>query len=160
MTRQLMGAAAGLAALVPVYYLTEAAAKALRTGYATFGPAPAGLGYLAAVAVIVTLLTAWPPAALACGLPLAATGALFALDLDAALRVAGTLPWARTGGLPWSRPDGLPWAELAEPPGTLAGLSGLYTLIGALLVLSALRPARLRSVLTGWTARLRARWTA
>ncbi|SDI38104.1 hypothetical protein [Nonomuraea jiangxiensis] len=146
--RRLMGTFTGLAALVPVYYLTEAAAKALRTSHATFGPAPAALGYLAAVAVIVALLTAWPPAALACGLPLAAAGALFAMDLDAALGLAGTLPWARAGGLPWAQP-GAPWAELGEPPGTLAGTSGLYALIGALLVLSALLPARLRSILSG-----------
>lgn len=145
--RHLVGAAAGVAALVPVYYLTEAAARALRTSSATFGPAPAALGYLAAVAVIVTLLTAWPAAALGCGIPLAAAGAVFALDLNAALGVAGSLPWAREGGLPWSQPDGVPWAELTEPPGTMAGMTGLYTIIGALLVLSALLPGRLRSVL-------------
>ncbi|MEV4175967.1 hypothetical protein [Nonomuraea sp. NPDC049709] len=145
--RHLMGAAAGVAAIVPVYYLTEAAARALRTATAAFGPAPAGLGYLAAVALLVTLLTAWPAAALGCGVPLAAAGVLFALDLDAAVGVAATLPWARTGGLPWSPPDGVPWAELGEPPGTLAGTSGLYALIGAVLVLSAVLPARLRSIL-------------
>ncbi|MEO3868108.1 hypothetical protein ABGB18_04670 [Nonomuraea sp. B12E4] len=146
--RRLTGALAGLAALAPVYYLAEAAARALRVGNATFGPAPAGLGYLAAVAAIVVLLTAWPPAALACGLPLAAAGVLFALDLDAALGAAGSLPWSRAGGLPWSQP-GAPWAEAGEPPGTLAGASGLYALIGALLVLSALLPGRLRSILSG-----------
>ncbi|MFG1707263.1 hypothetical protein ACFLIM_29105 [Nonomuraea sp. M3C6] len=147
-TRQLMGAVAGLAALAPLYYLTEAAARALRTGNATFAPSPAGLGYLAAVAVLVTLLTAWPPAAFSCGLPLAAAGTLFALDLDAALGVAGNLPWSRAGGLPWE-PAGAPWAEMAEPPGTLAGMTGLYTLIGALLVLSSLLPGRWRSILSG-----------
>ncbi|MGW0809666.1 hypothetical protein [Nonomuraea sp. NPDC002799] len=147
--RLLLGAATGLAAIAPVYYLTEAAARALRAGHATFGPAPAGLGYLAAVAVIVTLLTAWPPAALGCGLPLAAAGLLFSLDLDAAIGAAARLPWAGAGGLPWSAPDGLPWAELAEPPGTMAGMTGLYALIGGLLVLSALLPGRLRSILSG-----------
>ncbi|MFI7640089.1 hypothetical protein [Nonomuraea sp. NPDC049400] len=144
----MVGAAAGVVALVPVYYLTEAAARALRTGSATFGPAPAALAYLAAVAVIVTVLTAWPAAALGCGIPLVAAGAVFALDLNAALGVAGSLPWARAGGLPWSQPDGAPWAEFAEPPGTMAGMTGLYTIIGALLVLSALLPGRLRSLLS------------
>ncbi|MEV4114379.1 hypothetical protein [Nonomuraea sp. NPDC049695] len=143
----MVGGVAGVVALVPVYYLTEAAARALRTGNATFGPAPAALAYLAAVAVIVTLLTAWPAAALGCGIPLVAAGAVFALDLPAALGVAGSLPWAAAGGLPWSPPDTAPWAELAEPPGTMAGMTGLYTLIGALLVLSALLPGRLRSLL-------------
>lgn len=137
-----MGAAAGVAALVPVYYLTEAGAKALRTGAAEAGASPAGLGCLAAVALIVAVLAVWPAAALACGVPLVSAGALFALDAEAALGVAATLPWQ---GLPW---DGLPQVELAEPPGTLAGLTGLYTLIGALLVLSALLPARLRSILS------------
>lgn len=146
-TRRLLGAVAGLAALVPVYYLTEAAARALRAGNAAFAPAPGALGYLAAVAAIVVLLTAWPAAALACGVPLAAAGTLFALDLDAAVGVAGTLPYARSGGLPWSAPQAAPWAELGEPPGTLAGLTGLYALLGALLVFSALLPARLRSIL-------------
>jgi hypothetical protein len=75
--------------------------------------------------------------------PLAAAGVLFALDAEAARGVAATLPWP---GPPWSRPDGLPWTELAEPPGTLAGTTGLYALIGTLLVLSALLPARLRAV--------------
>ncbi|MGI5291195.1 hypothetical protein ACQEVF_48905 [Nonomuraea polychroma] len=142
-SRHVMGAAAGLAALVPVYYLTEAGAKALRMGTAAAGPAPAGLACLAAVAVLVTVLAAWPAAALTCGVPLIAAGALFALDTEAALGMAATLP---RPGLPW---DGLPAAELAEPPGTLAGLTGLYTLIGALLVLSALLPGRLRSILSG-----------
>ncbi|MGW3341830.1 hypothetical protein ACWDA3_00925 [Nonomuraea rubra] len=143
----LLAATAGLAACAPVYYLTEAAARGLRTGHTAFSPAPTGLAYLAAVAIIVTLLTAWPAAALGCGVPLVAAGVLFALDLDAAMGMAATLPWARTGGLPWSPPDGAPWAELAEPPGTLAGISGLYALIGALLVLSALPRARGRSIL-------------
>ncbi|MGN9844067.1 hypothetical protein ACTMTI_38675 [Nonomuraea sp. H19] len=147
--RHLMGAAAGLAALAPVYYLTEAGAKALRTGLATAVPAPAGLACLAAVAVIVAVLAVWPAAALACGLPLAAAGVLFALDAEAALGVAATLPWSGAGGLPWSQPDALPWAELAEPPGTLAGTTGLYALIGALLMISALLPGRLRSILGG-----------
>ncbi|TDD22969.1 hypothetical protein [Nonomuraea diastatica] len=146
-TRQVMGAVAGLAALIPIYYLTEAAARALRAGVATFGPAPSGLAYLGAVAVIVTVLTAWPAAALFCGVPLASAGLLFALDLDAALGAAGRLPWAGAGGLPWSRPDGEPWAQPGEPPGTLAGMTGLYLLIGALLVLSALLPVRLRAIL-------------
>ncbi|SEH03376.1 hypothetical protein SAMN05444920_1368 [Nonomuraea solani] len=145
--RRLIGAVAGLAAVAPVYYLTEAAARSLRAGATAFGPAPAALGYLAAVAVIVTLLTAWPAAALGCGLPLAAAGVVFALDLDTALGVAGSLPWSKAGGLPWSPPDGAPWAEIAEPPGTMAGMTGLYALIGVLLVLSALLPARLRSIL-------------
>ncbi|MCK2219238.1 hypothetical protein MF672_036405 [Actinomadura sp. ATCC 31491] len=70
--RHLLGAAAGLAALVPVYYLTEAGARALREGTAAAGPSPAGLGCLMAVAALVALLAAWPAAALACGLPLAA----------------------------------------------------------------------------------------
>ncbi|MFC4007118.1 hypothetical protein ACFOY2_07800 [Nonomuraea purpurea] len=147
--RQLAGAAAGLVALAPVYYLTEAAARALRVGNATFAPSPQGLAYLGAVALIISLLMAWPAAALGCGLPLAAAGSLFVLDLDSALGVAVRLPWAAEGGLPWSRPDGLPWAELAEPPGTMAGMTGLYALIGVLLVLSALLPGRLRSILSG-----------
>jgi hypothetical protein len=142
-----MGAVAGLTAFVLVYYLTEAAARALRTSSAAFGPAPAGLGYLLGAAVIVALLTAWPTAALACGLPLAGAGVLFALDQDAALAAAGKLPWSGAGGLPWSQPGGLAWAEMGEPPGTLAGVTGLYLLIGAVLVVSALRPGRLRSIL-------------
>ncbi|WP_127932951.1 hypothetical protein [Nonomuraea polychroma] len=142
-SRHVMGAAAGLAALVPVYYLTEAGAKALRMGTAAAGPAPAGLACLAAVAVLVAVLTVWPAAALTCGVPLISAGALFALDTEAALGMAATLPWS---GVLW---HGLPAAELAEPPGTLAGLTGLYTLIGALLVLSALLPRRLRSILSG-----------
>ncbi|NJP98856.1 hypothetical protein HCN51_57165 [Nonomuraea sp. FMUSA5-5] len=145
--RPLLAAAAGVAALAPVYYLTDAAARCLRTGQAAFSPAPLGLAYLAAVAVLVTLLTAWPAAALGCGVPLTAAGVLFALDVDAAIRLAATLPWARAGGLPWSPPGGAPWAELAEPPGTLAGMSGLYALIGAVLVLSALPRLRRRSIL-------------
>ncbi|WP_043617032.1 hypothetical protein [Nonomuraea candida] len=146
----LVAALAGIAALAPVYYLTDAAARALRAGQAAFAPAPAGLAYLAAVAVLVTLLSARPAAALACGLPLAAAGALFALDLDAAIGAAGTLPWAHDGGLPWqAAPGGAPWAEPGEPPGTLAGTSGLYALLGALLVLPALLPARWRSILNG-----------
>ncbi|NBE97663.1 hypothetical protein FE391_19545 [Nonomuraea sp. KC401] len=148
-TRLAMGAVAGLTALIPVYYLTEAAARALRAGVATFGPAPYGLAYLGAVAAIVTVLAAWPPAALCCGVPLASAGLLFALDLDAALGAAGRLPWAGSGGLPWARPDGVPWAQPGEPPGTLAGTTGLYLLIGALLVLSALPPVRVRSKLGG-----------
>lgn len=136
-----MGAAAGVAALVPVYYLTEAGAKALRAGTAEAGPAPAGAAYLLAVALIVAVLSAWPAAALACGVPLTSAGVLFAVDAEAATNAAATLPWS---GLP---SDGLPWAELAEPPGTLAGLTGLYTLIGALLVVSALLPTRWRSIL-------------
>ncbi|UBU17712.1 hypothetical protein [Nonomuraea gerenzanensis] len=145
--RPILATLAGLAALAPVYYLTEAAARCLRTAHAAFAPAPAGLAYLAAVAVIVTLLSVWPAAALGCGVPLTAAGVLFALDLDAAMSLAATLPWARAGGLPWSPPDAAPWAELAEPPGTLAGMSGLYALLGALLVLSALPRARRRSIL-------------
>jgi hypothetical protein len=126
--RHLIAAGAGLAAFPPVCYLTEAGARALREGYAAFGPAPAGLGYLAAAALIVAVLAAWPPAALACGLPLAVAGALFALDLPAAMGLAGTLPHA--------------WGE---PPGTLAGPTGLYAFAGLLLVFSALLPNRLRS---------------
>ncbi|MEV0383553.1 hypothetical protein [Nonomuraea sp. NPDC050643] len=145
--RWVFGTAAGLAAVVPVYYLTEAAARALRSGTAALGPAPEALGYLAAVAVIATLLTAWRAAALGCGAPLAGMGVLFALDHDAALRAAGTLPWSRAGGQPWVPPGDVPWAEMSEPPGTLAGMTGLYALIGALLMLSALLPARLRSIL-------------
>ncbi|MCF6473480.1 hypothetical protein FAF44_34600 [Nonomuraea sp. MG754425] len=145
--RDLAAAVAGVAALAPVYYLADAAARSLRAGLAAFSPAPLGLAYLAAVAVVVALLASWPAAALACGVPLAAAGVLFALDLDAAIGLAGTLPWARAGGLPWPQPDGAPWAEAAEPPGTLAGMSGLYALIGVVLVLSALLPARRRSIL-------------
>ncbi|MEV0612252.1 hypothetical protein AB0I81_02940 [Nonomuraea sp. NPDC050404] len=147
--RRLIAAAAGVAALVPVYYLTDAAARFLRAGNAAFAPAPMGLACLAAVAVLVTLLTARPAAALCCGLPLAAAGVVFGLDLDTAMGAAGTLPWAREGGLPWSLPGGAPWAEPGEPPGTLAGTSGLYALIGVVLVLSALLPDRLRSMLKG-----------
>ncbi|MEW9550908.1 hypothetical protein [Nonomuraea sp. NPDC050783] len=143
----LLGGAAGLAALVPVYYLTEAAARALRAGTVAAGPAPAGLGLLMAVAAIVTLLAAWPAAALACGLPLLAAGVLFALDAADAISAAATLPYADAGGLPWSRPDAAPWAEAAEPPGTLAGLTGLYALTGIVLVLSALLPHGRRSIL-------------
>ncbi|NUS05825.1 MAG: hypothetical protein HOV97_25095, partial [Nonomuraea sp.] len=96
--------------------------------------APAGAGLLAAAAVIVAVLTAWPPAALSCGLPLAAAGALYALDLPAATGLAGALP-------------GLWEPSWSEPPGTLAGMTGLYCYTGALLVVSALLPGRLRSIL-------------
>lgn len=133
--RALIGVGAGLTAVPPVYYLTEAGARALRTGQAAFAPAPAGLGFLAAAALIVAVLAAWPAAALACGLPLAVAGVLFALDLRAAIGLAGVLP-----GL-WEPP----WAE---PPGTLAGATGLYAYTGALLVFSALLPRRLRSILS------------
>lgn len=135
--RHLIGVVAGLAALPLVYYLTEAGARALRAAYAEFRPAPAGLGYLTAVAAIVVLLAAWswlsPLAALACGLPLTAVAALFAFDLDVALDLAGRLP-------SFAVPAG-------EPPGTLAGVTGLYAVIGALLVLSALLPRTRRSVM-------------
>ncbi|NRQ31203.1 hypothetical protein HII36_05050 [Nonomuraea sp. NN258] len=129
--RRLIASVAGLAALPPVYYLTEAGARALRTAQAGFGPAPAALGYLAAVAVVVALLAACPAAALACGLPLAAAGALFALDLDAAIGAADVLPWPGRG----------------EPAGTVAGANGLYALMGTALVASALLPRRRRSIL-------------
>ncbi|MEU4509585.1 hypothetical protein AB0G05_08835 [Nonomuraea wenchangensis] len=143
--RHLLGAVAGLAALAPVYYLTEAGARELRAGTVAAGPSPAGLGCLLAVAAIVAMLAAWPPAALACGLPLAAAGTLFALDATGAIAAAATLPYA--GGLPWVRPGAAPWAEAAEPPGTIAGLTGLYALIGVVLVLSALLPRGRRSIL-------------
>ncbi|MFI6995221.1 hypothetical protein [Nonomuraea wenchangensis] len=143
--RHLLGAVTGLAALAPVYYLTEAGARALRAGTVAAGPSPVGLGCLLAVAAIVAMLTAWPPAALACGLPLAAAGTLFALDATGAIAAAATLPYA--GGLPWTRPGAAPWAEPAEPPGTIAGLTGLYALIGVVLVLSALLPRGRRSIL-------------
>ncbi|MEV4550439.1 hypothetical protein ACI2LC_24855 [Nonomuraea wenchangensis] len=143
--RHLLGAVTGLAALAPVYYLTEAGARALRAGTVAAGPSPTGLGCLLAVAAIVAMLTAWPPAALACGLPLAAAGTLFALDATGAIAAAATLPYA--GGLPWTRPGAAPWAEPAEPPGTIAGLTGLYALIGVVLVLSALLPRGRRSIL-------------
>jgi hypothetical protein len=134
--RHLIGAAAGLAALPVVYYLTEAGARALRAAYTAFAPGAAGLGYLMAVAAVVLLLAAWSPAAaLACGLPLAAVGGLFALDLDAAVALAGRLPWFGSLG--------------AEPPGTLAGVTGLYAVIGLALAMSALLPRRTRSILGG-----------
>jgi hypothetical protein len=44
----------------------------------------------------------------------------------------------------------LPWlgeGSWGEPAGTLAGTTGLYAYTGALLVLSALLPTRLRSIL-------------
>ncbi|MEV0347472.1 hypothetical protein AB0H88_17045 [Nonomuraea sp. NPDC050680] len=145
--RHLIGAVAGSAALPLVYYLTEAGARALRAAYAAFRPAPAGLGYLTAVAAIVVLLAAWswlsPLAALACGLPLTAAAALFALDLDVALDLAGRLP-------SFAVPTGQPVGTLAgEPPGALAGVTGLYAVIGVLLVLSALLRRRRRSILGG-----------
>ncbi|MET8870271.1 hypothetical protein ABZW11_45670 [Nonomuraea sp. NPDC004580] len=143
-----LAAVAGLAAAIPVYYLTDAAARALRGGTVAFAPAPAALAYVAGVAVLIRVLTVWPVAALACGVPLTAAGALFALDLDAAVGVAATLPWVRAGGLPWTTGP-VPWAAPGEPPGTLAGMTGLYALTGAFLVLSALLPARRRSVLGG-----------
>ncbi|MFB9199901.1 hypothetical protein ACIBIZ_22055 [Nonomuraea spiralis] len=133
--RALIGVGAGLIAVPPVFYLTEAGARALRAGQAAFAPAPAGPGLLAAAAVLVALLTAWPAAALACGLPLVVAGALFALDLRAAIGLAGALPEV------WQPP----WAE---PPGTLAGMTGLYAYTGALLIFSALLPGRLRSILS------------
>ncbi|MCA2223791.1 hypothetical protein [Nonomuraea aurantiaca] len=151
--RHLIGAVAGSAALPLVYYLTEAGARALRAAYAAFRPAPAGLGYLTAVAAIVALLAAWswlsPLAALVCGLPLTATAALFALDLDVALDLAGRLPsFAVPTGQP--EPTGqLVGAVAGEPPGALAGVTGLYAVIGVLLVLSALLPRRRRSILGG-----------
>ncbi|MFG1695107.1 hypothetical protein [Nonomuraea sp. NPDC049309] len=145
---QLVAAVAGLAAAIPVYYLTDAAARALRGGTVAFAPAPSALAYVAGVAVLVRVLTVWPVAALACGVPLTAAGVLFALDLDAAVELAATLPWARAGGLPWTAGPA-PWAEPGEPPGTLAGMTGLYALTGAFLVLSALLPARRRPLLGG-----------
>ncbi|MFD9948463.1 hypothetical protein ACFWYW_44125 [Nonomuraea sp. NPDC059023] len=139
MGRHLAATAVGLLALPAVYYLTEAGARALRAGYTGFGPSPAGFGYLSAVAALAGLLTGWqrlsPLAAIICGLPLVALGALFATRLDLALLVAAGLP--RWGALP------------GEPPGTLAGVTGLYTVVGALLVTSALLRGRERSILAG-----------
>ena len=137
--RHLIGVAAGLVALPLVYYLSEAGARAVRAAYTAFAPGPTGLGYFAGVAAIVTVLAGWqslsPLAALACGVPLAAAGALFVLDLDYALRLAATLP--QVGALP------------GEPEGTLSGVSGLYAFIGCVLVLSALLPGRMRTALSG-----------
>ncbi|SEL81683.1 hypothetical protein [Nonomuraea pusilla] len=129
-TRRVVGAAAGLAAFPLVYHLTEAGARALRQAYASFGPAWAGALWLAAVAVLVAVLGAWPAAALACGLPLTAAGLLFALDADTALGLADALRPVS------ARP---PWPEAGEPPGAVAGTTGLYVLVGALLLLSAVR---------------------
>ncbi|NUW38895.1 hypothetical protein [Nonomuraea rhodomycinica] len=122
--RRVIGTAAGLAALPVVYYLTEAGARALRDAYTSFAPGPAGLGLLAAVAAVAALLRGLSrPAALACGAPLAAVGVLFALRLDLAVELAGRLPRL------------LPPA--GEPPGAVAGATGLYALLGLLLVASA-----------------------
>ncbi|GAA3193330.1 hypothetical protein GCM10010486_73250 [Nonomuraea roseoviolacea subsp. carminata] len=122
--RRVIGTVAGLAALPVVYYLTEAGARALRDAYTSFAPGPAGLGLLAAEAALAALLRGLSrPAALACGAPLAAVGALFALTLDLAVELAGRLPRL------------LPPA--GEPPGALAGATGLYALLGLLLVASA-----------------------
>lgn len=143
MVRHLVGIAVGLVALPALYYLTEAGARALRDGYATFSPSPAGLGYLAAVAAVAAALAGWrrlsPVAAVVCGLPLVALGALFATEVEVGVLLAAGLP--RLGALP----AGLP----GEPPGTLAGVTGLYTVVGGLLVVSALVPGRWRSILAG-----------
>ncbi|WP_327092882.1 hypothetical protein OIE66_20235 [Nonomuraea sp. NBC_01738] len=132
MVRHLVGALAGLVALPALYYLTEAGARALRLGYAGFSASPAGLGYLAGAALLAAALALWPGlspvAAVVCGLPLAAVGALFATELEVALLLAGVLP----GGTP------------GEPAGLLAGVSGLYTLLGVMLGASALVPHRWR----------------
>ncbi|GGO63762.1 hypothetical protein [Nonomuraea cavernae] len=134
--RHLIGVVTGLAALPLVYYLTEAGARGLRAAHAAFSPGPQGLGHLMVVAAIVSVLAAWPwlspLAALTCGLPLAVAGGLFALDLDAATGLAGALPRLT--------------ASTGEPPGTLAGATGLYAVIGVSLVLSALAPHRLRAI--------------
>ncbi|MFI6503126.1 hypothetical protein [Nonomuraea typhae] len=137
MGRHVAGAVVGLFALPAVYYLTEAGARALRAGYTGFVPGPAGFGCLCAVAALAGLLTGWhrlsPLAALTCGLPLVLLGALFATELELALRLAAGLPrWGALRG---------------EAPGTLAGVTGLYTLVGGLLVVSALFRTRSRSIL-------------
>ncbi|MEU4548612.1 hypothetical protein [Nonomuraea dietziae] len=140
--RHVTGAVIGLAALPFVYYLTEAGAAGLRSGYALQQPdpvGPAGLG--AAVAVSGALACAprlSPLAALVCGLPLTLLGLLFAAAPESAARAVGALPAM----------DLLAGAALgsgtAEPPGLLPGVTGLYLVIGGLLVLSALPPSRWR----------------
>ncbi|WP_214316603.1 hypothetical protein [Nonomuraea sediminis] len=133
--RHLIGTAAGLVALPLVYYLTEAGARALRVAYTAFDPGTAGLACLAGAAAIVTVVSLSPVAALACGLPLAMAGALFTLVPDYAAGLAARLP--QVGALP------------GEPAGTLAGVGGLYGVIGFVLVFSALLPGRLRTILGG-----------
>ncbi|MDR8410158.1 hypothetical protein MTP10_15600 [Nonomuraea sp. 3-1Str] len=124
-----IGTVAGLAALPVVYYLTEAGARALRTAYTSFAPGPAGLGLLAGAAVLAALLRGLSrSAALACGAPLAAVGVLFALRLDLAVELAGRLPRLL--------------APTGEPPGALAGATGLYALLGLVLAASAALPVR------------------
>ena len=132
--RHLISVVAGVLVLPVVYYLTEAGALALREAYALFTPGLRGLGYLAAVGVIVGLLACWrwlsPLAALVCGLPLAALGAAFATSPDAAFWLVGLLPPVRA------------LTTTAEAPGLQAGVTGLYLLTGTVLVLSALFPSR------------------
>ncbi|MEU7001872.1 hypothetical protein [Nonomuraea sp. NPDC046570] len=135
--RHLIGAVAGGTALPLVYYLTEAGAKALREAYALLVPDLAGLGYLAAVVLVTGLLACWPwlspLAALVCGLPLAALGAAFASSPDVAFLVIGLLPPIE------------PLTGTDEAPGLLAGVTGLYLVVGAILVVSAAFPGRWRA---------------
>lgn len=132
--RHLIAAAAGLLALPLVYYLTEAGARQLRLAYTTFSSGLTGLACLGAVAAVAAALVAWPRlsplAALVCGLPLAAAGVLFSAQLDYSVRLAVRLPPLEHSTM------------AGEPPGTLAGVTGLYTLVGGVLVLSALFPHR------------------
>lgn len=132
--RHLIAAAAGLAALPVIYYLTEAGARHLRLAFATFTPGVAGPACLAGVAALIAVMIAWPSlsplAALVCGLPLAAAGVLFAAEFDYAQRLAARLPQIEA------------IAVTGEPPGTLAGATGLYVLAGGVLVVASLSPHR------------------
>ncbi|MFI6317911.1 hypothetical protein ACIBG8_10360 [Nonomuraea sp. NPDC050556] len=132
--RHLVAAAVGLVALPLLYYLTDLGARQLRVAYSTFGSSVAGLACLAAVAAVAAALVAWPGlsplAALVCGLPLAIAGVLFPAELESVLRFAVRLPPIEQETL------------AGEPPGTLAGVTGLYVLVGGVLVLSALFPHR------------------
>jgi hypothetical protein len=132
--RHVASALTGLLALPAVYYLTEAGARGLRAGHAAFTAAPAGLGWLAAASALASVLALAPrlspSAPVVCGLPLAVLGALYATDTGTALALARTLP--HLGAPP------------EEPPGALAGATGLYTVLGVVLTLSALRGRRRR----------------
>ncbi|MFI6478309.1 hypothetical protein ACIBH1_10275 [Nonomuraea sp. NPDC050663] len=129
--RHLLGAAVGLLAAPVAFYLTEAGARALRAAIAGFVPGWGGLAWLSGVAVLGAALACWPGlsplAAACCGVPLAAVGALFATEPEVAAGLARGLPY----------PPILP--DPGEPAGAVAGLTGLYVLLGGLLTVSAVR---------------------
>ncbi|GAA2371333.1 hypothetical protein GCM10010404_28210 [Nonomuraea africana] len=143
----------GLAALPVVFYLTEAGAAGLRSGYALQQPGPLGPVCLAAAVAVTGALACGsrlsPLAPLVCGLPLTLLGLLFAAAPEtAAVAVAGLPPLEVLPGAAFGSGTA-PASATAEPPGLLPGVTGLYLVLGGLLAVSALPPARWRPPFRG-----------